>query len=330
MRRAKIIGTGMWVPPTLITNEKLGEIMGKPVPPQIEAKLGIKQRYVTGETFSSADLGAEAAKAAIADAGLIPADIDLVIVTTDTPEYISPPTAAVVQGRIGAVNAGIFDVNASCTGFVASLDMASRMIGYDDAYKHILVCGVYNMTKFVDWTNEKVAPIFADGGGAVVLAATEADDGRGYLGAKLVADGTQYDFLGIYAGGTKQPITKAAIDNKEHLLTFLKPLPPDRNIQLWPPLVKQALARAGLAVKDIDHIIFTQINRWVIEQVMDILGLPMDQTTCAMDQYGYTGSACIPIALDEAIRAGKIHAGDIVVLVGSGVGLSSGAAVFRW
>jgi 3-oxoacyl-[acyl-carrier-protein] synthase-3 len=261
---------------------------------------------------------------------LKPEEIDMVIVTTDTPEYISPPTSAVVQGRLGAVNAGIFDVNASCTGFVATLDLASRMIGYDQTYKHILVIGVYNMTKFVDFTNEKVAPIFADGGGAVVLSATEADDGSGYLSAKLVADGTQFDFLGIYAGGTKQPITHQAIDKGEHLLTFLKPLPGDRNVKLWPPLIQEALERAGLTLADVKHLLFTQINKAVIEEVMGILGLPMNQTTCAMDKYGYTGSACLPIALYEALKAGDIQPGDVVVLVGSGVGLSSGAVVFRW
>lgn len=328
MRRARIVGTGMYVPPTLITNDELAELMGKPLPPSIEGKLGISQRYVTGDSLSSADLGYEAGRAAIANAGLEPQDIDLVIVSTDTPEYISPPTASVVQGRLGAVNAGTFDLNASCAGFVTALDVAARMIGYDNFYQNILVCGVYNMTKYVDWTNERVAPIFADGGGAVVLQAADGD--RGYLGAKLYADGTQYDFLGIYAGGTKMPVTHDVLDRKQHLLTFLKPLPPDRNIKLWPEIVPQALERAGLTVKDIDHIIFTQINRWVIEEVMNILGLPMEKTTCIMDRYGYTGSACLPMALHHALGDGKIKTGDIVVMVGSGVGLAVGAAVFRW
>ena len=330
MRRARISGVGMWVPPLRLTNEELGLRMGKPVPPQIEAKLGIKARHITGDDFSSAALGTEAARAAIANAGLQSEDIDLVVVATDTPEYISPPTSAVVQGRLGAINAGIFDVNASCTGIVAALDLASRMIGYDQTYRHILVVGIYNMTKFIDFTNEKVAPIFADGGGAVVLSATAADNGRGYLSAKLIADGTQYDFLGIYAGGTKQPISHAAIDKGEHLLTFLKPLPGDRNVKLWPPLIVAALERAGLTLADVSHLLFTQINKAVIEEVMGILGLPMSRTTCSMDQYGYTGSACIPIALHEALQAGAIQPGDIVVMVGSGVGLSSGAVVFRW
>jgi len=327
MRRAAIIGTGMYVPPTLITNAELGERMGKPVPDSIANKLGIKQRYVTGDNLSSADLGYEAGKAAIADAGLKAEDIDLVIVATDTPEYISPATASVVQGRLGAVNAGTFDLNASCAGFVTALDVAARMIGYDSQYTNILVCGVYNMTKFVDWTNERTAPIFADGGGAVVLQAREGE--TGYLSAKLYADGTQYDFLGIFVGGTKRPVTKELVEGKEHLLTFLKPLPPARNIELWPALVLETVAKAGLTMKDVDHLIFTQINRWVIEEVMKILEIPMAKTTCIMDQYGYTGSACIPMALDHAKKAGRVKSGDVLVMVGSGVGLAVACAVFR-
>lgn len=328
MRRAKISGVGLYHPPNLITNAQLVKIMGKPLPGSIEHKLGIKQRYVTGPELSSADLGTEAARAALADAGLQAADLDLVIVTSDTPEYITPPTASVVQGRLGAVNAGTFDVNASCAGFVTCLDMASRMIGYDGQYRHILVSGVYNMTKYVDYTDEHVAPIFADGGGAVVLSATDGD--HGYLSSQLYADGTQYDFLGIYYGGTKNPMTVQAVQEKKHLLTFLKPLPPDRNIQMWPGLVAKALAKCGLTVPDIGHILFTQINRWVIEEVMGILKLPWDKTTCVMDRYGYTGSACIPMALCHAVHDGKIKDGDIVVLVGAGVGLAMAVAVFRW
>lgn len=327
MRRAQIIGTGLYVPPTLITNEQLAKMMGKPVPDSIENKLGIKQRYVTSDDLSSADLGTEAAKKAIADAGIKPEDLDLVIVSTDTPEYISPATAAVVQGRLGAVNAGTFDLNASCAGFVTAMDVGSRMIGYDNYMKNILICGVYNMTKYVDWTNERTAPIFADGGGAVVLQGHEGD--RGFLSSKLYADGTQYDLLGIYAGGTKRPVTKEIIENKEHLLTFLKPLPPARNIELWPKIIPQALERAGLTIKDIDHVFLTQINRWVIEEVMKILDLPMEKATCIMDKYGYTGSACIPMAIDDARKAGRVKEGDIVVMVGSGVGLSVACAVFR-
>lgn len=162
----------------------------------------------------------------------------------------------------------------------------------------------------------------------MILQATEEDEG--FIASQIYGDGTQYDFLGIYAGGTKKPITHEILDKKEHLLTFLKPLPPDRNIKAWPGLVEKALAKAGLKVSDIDHILFTQINRWVIEEVMKILDLPWSKTTTIMDRYGYTGSACIPMALHESLTLGRIKKGDVVVMVASGVGLSMGVAVFKW
>ncbi|WP_353892735.1 ketoacyl-ACP synthase III [Proteinivorax hydrogeniformans] len=327
MFNAKIIGSGKAHPSVLLTNADLEERFGQPLKPSLEAKLGIKQRYITSENESSADMATEAGFKAIEDAGITPEDLDLVMVTTDTPEYLSPATSSVVQGRLKATNAGTFDVNASCSGFVASMDIASRMI-QSGGYKKVLLIGVYNMTKFVDKENISVFPIFADGAGAVILSATEED--RGFLASKLIADGTQYDILGIYAGGAKNPITKERIDNKEHLLTFLKPLPPDRNIKLWPPIIKDVLKQANLEVKDIDHVFLTQINKWVIEEVMNVLKLPMEKTTCIMGEYGYTGSACIPMALDVALKQGKVKPGDNVVFVGSGVGFAVACTAFKW
>jgi len=327
MFSAKIIGTGLYVPNNLVTNADMEKLLGQHLKPSLEGKLGIKQRYITGDDESSVDLATKAGEKAIQDAGLTAGDINLVIVTTDTPEYISPATSSVVQGRLKAVNAGAFDINASCSGFVSSLDVASRMV-MSGGYENILLIGVYNMTKFIDKTDLNVFPIFADGAGAVVIS--ESTEQGGFVGSKLIADGTQYDLLGIYGGGTKYPITPERIANKEHLLQFLKPLPADRNIKLWPPMIKELLATHGLEYKDIDHIFFTQINKWVIDEVMPILGLPMEKTTIIMDKYGYTGSACIPMALDVALKEGKLKQGDNVVFIASGVGFAVAAALYKW
>ncbi|SHJ99074.1 3-oxoacyl-[acyl-carrier-protein] synthase-3 [Anaerobranca californiensis DSM 14826] len=327
MKRAVIIGTGLYVPKNLITNQEMEKMLGQPLKPSLEEKLGIKQRYITNEDESSADLATKAGEKALESSKLKAEDLDLIIVTTDTPEYISPATSSVVQGRLKAKNAGTFDLNASCAGFVTGLDVAARMI-MTGGYNNILLIGVYNMTKYVDKTDVNVFPIFADGAGAVVLSATSEE--RGFVDSKLIADGTQYDFLGIYGGGTKHPITHESIEKKQHLLQFLKPLPPDRNIKLWPPMIRDLLEKNSLKVGDIDHIFFTQINKWVIEEVMSILELPMDKTTCIMDQYGYTGSACIPMALDIAIKKGKIKRGDNIIFISSGVGFAVAAALFKW
>ncbi|MBR5272305.1 MAG: ketoacyl-ACP synthase III [Clostridia bacterium] len=324
MFNAKITGTGMYVPKNLVTNADIEAITGKSLEKFAE-RIGIKQRYVTGPDESTADMATYAGQNAIANAGLKAEDIDLVVVATDTPEYVTPPTAIVVQGRLQAVNAGAFDINGACSGFVAAYDVVSRMV-MSGGYKNALLIGVYNMTKFADKTDA----IFADGAGAVVISQTEED--AGFMASYLYADGTQYDFLGIYGGGAKYPIQKP--ENVDQLynntLTSLKPLPGDRNVKLWPVVVKTLLDKKGLEYKDIDFVIFTQINKSVILQVMDILGLPVEKTICVMDKYGYTGSGCIPIALHSAVEEGKIKKGDNVVLVASGAGLAVASALMKW
>lgn len=326
MNNAKIVGTGRFSPSVHLTNKEMEKLIGQPLKPSLEEKLGIISRYIASDDESSADLGYGAAVKALTDAGMKPEELDLIIVTSDTPEYLSPSTAAIVQGRLGAMNAGVFDLNSSCSGFPAALDVASGMITRG-GYQNIMVIGVYCMTKYIDKMDVNVFPIFADGAGAVIMSATTED--KGFLSSQLIADGTQWDLLGIYAGGTKKPMTFERLQNKEHLLTFLKPLPPDRNIKLWPPLLGKVLKKANLTIKDVDHFFFTQINKWVIEEVMKILGEPMQKTTCIMGEHGYTGSACIPMSLDIARKIGTVKEGDIIVMVASGVGFAVAATVFK-
>ena len=329
MFNARIVGTGMYAPETIETNADLDRFFGKPINPKFEQKIGYKQRHVTGITESTADMATKAGERAITDAGLTAEAIDLVIVSTDTPEYISPPTACIVQGRLNATRAGAYDVNGACSGFVATLDAACRMV-MSGGYKNILVVGVYNMTKFVDRSNIDLVPMFGDGAGAVVVA--QSREPGGFIDSKLFADGTQFDLMGIYGAGAKNPIeAPGTIEEKKYLLQSLKPLPADRNIKLWPPIITELVERNGLKTTDIDFIITTQINRWIIEEVMPILGLPMERTICIMGEYGYTGSACIPMALDTARKTlGRPKKGDNVVFIASGVGLAVASTLFKW
>ena len=328
MFNAHITGTGFYVPDRIETNEDLNKFYGEPIKENFEKKIGIFQRHITGDSESTADLAVKAGEKAIADAGINPEDLGLVVVATDSPEYISPPTACVVQGRLKAVNAGAYDINGACSGFVASLDAMCRIV-MTGGHRHVLLIGAYNMTKYVDRANAGLVPLFGDGAGAVVVSRTQ--ENRGFVDSKLFADGTQYDFMGIYAGGTKNPLTPERIANKEYMLQSLKPLPGDRNVKLWPPIITELVERHGLKTSDIDFIICTQINRWIIETVMPILGLPMERTICVMGEYGYTGSACIPIALDTALKKmGKPKKGDNVVLIASGVGLAVASTLFKW
>jgi 3-oxoacyl-[acyl-carrier-protein] synthase-3 len=328
MYHAIITGTGLYSPDRIETNADLNKFYGEPIKDTFENKIGLRQRHITGDDESSADMATKAGEKAIADAGLSPEDLGLVVIATDTPEYLSPPTACVVQGRLKAVNAGAYDINGACSGFVAALDAMCRIV-MSGGHKHILLVGVYNMTKFVDRGNPLLVPLFGDGAGAVVVSRTEED--RGLIGSKLFADGTQYDFMGIYTGGAKQPFTAERLASKEYGLQSLKPLPGDRNVKLWPPIITELVEKHGLKTTDIDFIICTQINRWIIESVMPILGLPMEKTICIMGEYGYTGSACIGMALHTARKTlGKPKKGDNVVFIASGVGLAVASTLFKW
>jgi len=328
MFHAQITGTGLYSPERIETNDDLNKLYGTPIKSSFDNKIGIHQRHITGDSESTADMAAKAGEKAIADAGIHPEDLGLVVVATDTPEYISPPTACVVQGRLKAVNAGAYDINGACSGFVAALDAMCRIV-ISGGHKHILLVGAYNMTKFVDRSDASLVPLFGDGAGAVVISQTEED--RGFVGSKLFADGTQYDFMGIYAGGAKNPLTPERIAAREHLLQSLKPLPADRNVKLWPPIITELVERYGLKTTDIDFIICTQINKWIIDTVMPMIGLPMERTICIMGEYGYTGSACIAMALDTARKTlDKPKKGDNVVFIASGVGLAVAATLFKW
>jgi 3-oxoacyl-[acyl-carrier-protein] synthase-3 len=332
MIQAGIKGTGLYVPGTVIGNAELKNLAKVEFDDQrLAAKLGISGRHIArlrNIEESTADFAERAARSALEDSGLSPDELGLLVVATDTPEFISPATAIVVQGRLqsGQRSTRSFDLNASCAGFVSALDAAARIVGTDPEIRYGLVVGVYNMPAFVRDGDAFGYSIFADGAGAVVLEKRESDGA--YLGGKFVTDGTQWDYVGVYAGGTKRPVTKARLESGEYGLELLKPLPGKRNVELWPPLVEALLEKVGKKIAEVDHLLFTQINRSVIHEVMDILHIPLEKTTTIMDRYGYTGSACIPMALHHAVKEQRIRRGDLVLCIASGAGLAVGANAF--
>jgi 3-oxoacyl-[acyl-carrier-protein] synthase-3 len=331
MAKARIVGTGLYAPGEPIGNGELMRLAGIEFDTEkLEEKIGIHARHIArlrGLDETTADFAEKAALAALADAGVAAEAVGLFIVATDTPEYVSPATAIVLQGRLqgGEREAGAFDVGASCASFVTALDVAARKVATDRDLRYALVVGVYNMPAHLRPDDAFGWSMFADGAGAVVLERTGDDDGSGYVDGVLRADGTQWNYIGVYAGGTRRPVTKKQLDAGRWGLELLQKLPGDRNVKLWPPLVRRLLEKAGRKLAGVDHLIFTQINRSVIVTVMGELGLPMEKTTCVMDRYGYTGSACVPMALATAFREGRVTKGDTVVLVASGAGLAVGA-----
>ncbi|NQV14440.1 ketoacyl-ACP synthase III [bacterium] len=326
-RFARIIGTGHYAPQRIMKNAEFSAILGEDIEEFVGGKLNIFERRIMAEDESPATMAVQAAQSALEAAGIKAEDLDLLIVATDTPETISPATSSKVQHLLGARNAGTFDVNCACAAFVTGVDIAAKYIGSDEQYEHILVVATYGMTRFLDFHDRYTATIFADGAGAVILQAQEKP---GFLASKLIADGSYHDYMGIYAGGAQNPITPERMERGEHQVRFVKKFPEDTNSIHWPVLIRDILGRIGKVESDIDFVLFTQINIGTIQEVMKELGLPWEKTHTIMDHYGYTGSACIPMALDEVMRANRIQDGDLVLLVGSGGGYAMGAIAFNW
>ncbi len=329
MTYARIIGTGSYVPDKVLTNADLSRMLGEDVDEFVSGVLGIRERHVCADDESTADLATEAARRALEAAGVAAVDLDLVILATDTPEYISPATSVVVQHRLNAKRAGTFDVNCACAGFVTALDTASKYVIADSTYKHVLVIGAYAMSKYLDWSDKKTATIFADGAGAVVLRADE--ERPGFLASKLVAEGSYHDHMGIYAGGTRIPITDDVLrEGVWQKLRFAKKYPAEVNTEGWPAIVGDVLRKANLTQDDVSLFLFTQVNLSTIKFVLEKMNLPWERTHTVMGKWGYTGSACIPMVLDDAVREGKLKDGDNFVMCASGGGLNMACAAFRW
>lgn len=327
-RYAAVLGTGSYVPDRVVTNHELEELLGEPVDAWLRANVGIAERRVMADDQVTSDLCVAAARRALERAGTAAGELDLVIVASDTPDYLSPGTASVVQHKLGAHRAGTFDVNCACASWVTALDVGAKAIVADADYRRVLVIGAYAMTRFLDWNDKRTATLFADGAGAVVLGASERP---GILAAKLAAVGEYHDALGIYTGGAARPATAEAVaaHGPPHV-QFVRRFPATFNTERWPELVRATLTKAGLGLDDVSLFVFTQLNLRTIEAVMDVLGQPRTKAHWIMDKWGYTGSACVPMALDDAVAQGRIAAGDLVVLCASGGGIAMAAAAIRW
>ena len=328
MAFAKIVGTGRYVPAKIVRNQDLSRILGEDIDEFVTQVLGITERHVCAEDESTADLATFASEQALNAAGVAAEDLDLIVLATDTPEQLSPATSVVVQHRLGAKNAGTFDVNCACAGFVTALDTASKYIISDSSYKNVLVIGAYAISKYVDWKDKKTATIFADGAGAVVLQSSS--DGPGFLASKLRADGSFHDHMGIYAGGTHIPVTPQVLEEGYWTkVRFHKKYPAEVNTEGWPAIVHEVLAKAELRLDEVKLLLFTQVNLSTIKLVMAKLELPMERTHTIMQKWGYTGSACIPMVLDDALKNGLAGRGDNIVMCASGGGLNMACAAFR-
>lgn len=328
-RYAQILSTGRYIPEKVITNDDLNEMLGENVGAWLVENVGIHERHVMADDETTSDIVAAASRPALQRAGISAEDLDLIIVATDTPDYLSPATASAVQAKLGASNAGTYDINCACAAWVTGTDIAARYIATDTDYNYILVAGGYGMTKFIDWTDKYTCTLFADGAAVALLG---AGDIPGFLSGKLAAAGQYHDALGIYTGGTYRPATPEVVSELgKPRVQFVKKFPATFNSDNWPPLIYDVVRKADLTLDDVDFFLFTQLNLRTIEFVMENLDQPMSKTHWIMDKWGYLGSACIPAALDDALEWGKApKPGDNIVFCASGGGLAMAATVWRW
>lgn len=320
-----IAGMGMKVPDKVLTNEYFSGYFKEDLSGFLEGVVGQKERHWLGDNESVVDLCLPAAQDAMADAGITAQDLSMVVVASDTHEYISPPTSVVVQGKLGAVNAMIFDLSASCASFVTALVTVDAWFRSHPEFRYALLIGEYGMTKYLDKDDKYTASLFADGAAAFIIENT----GDSLIASKFIADGTYHDYLGVFGGGTKYPINDDTLAKGLHKLRILKKYDQNPNLVAWPGLVTSIMEKVGEPLDAIDLILFTQVNLSVIKKVLEILGIPESKSHWIMDKYGYTGSACIPMALYDARKQGKVKPGDLVVLVASGAGQAMGAVALR-
>ena len=323
-RNATIVGTGHYLPPIERSNasmrERFGEVIDK-----FEASSGITTRWYAPEDWATSDLAVEAGKAALKDAGLQASDLDMIILGTDSPDYITPATSVVTQHKLGAVNAGSFDIGCACASFPTGLNIAAGLLATNPHMKYVMVIGAYMMHKLSDWQNDVISFFYGDGAGAAILAVS---DKPGFVTSTFFADGSYHKPWGIYAGGTYEPVTAEAVAAGRHQVKLVTPFPPEVNHVGWPARIRELAANAPFEMKDVDFALFTQVRLNSIKLVMDEVGLPMERTHWIMDKWGYTGSACLPMVFDDARMLGKIKSGDLVAFIGSGVGYNQAGSAF--
>jgi 3-oxoacyl-[acyl-carrier-protein] synthase-3 len=328
MAYANIVSTGNYVPEIEISNDTLRKRFSGTAPEfvdKMEASSGIKTRWYAPDEWAASDLALRASQDALQRAGKKPEDIDLIILGTDSPDYITPATSVVLQAKLGAKNAGTFDVSCACASFPTAFANAAGLMATNPGLKTVLVVAVYVMHKLAA-ENDPMIFFYGDGAGAAIL---ERNEEQGFISAAFQADGTYAKNWLIQAGGSVEPATELAAREGRTLVKMIERYPPEINNEGWPRLVRKVATNGGFAIDDIDFVIFTQVRKPTIELVMNDLALPMEKTHMVMDRWGYTGSACIPMALHDALEQKKIKPGDLVVLVGSGVGYNQAAIALR-
>lgn len=323
--RSRISGTGAYAPDRVLTNAEL-ERMVATSDQWITERTGIRERRIAAAGEACSDLGVKAAERALKTAGLSATDLDLILVATCTGDTLLPATACLIQHRLGAVQAAACDVSAACCGFVYAL-------GIGDAYiktgmRHVLIIGSEVMSAITDWTDRNTCVLFGDGAGAAVLSA--APDDRGILSTHLRSDGSLCDLIIVPGGGSRIPPSEEMLGERLQYIKMKGNETFKVAVRTLEEIARETLAANGLTVADVDLYVPHQANVRIIKAVADRLELPLSKVVLNMDRYGNTSAASIPIALDEAVKDGRIAPGKLIMLGAFGGGLTWASALIRW
>lgn len=322
----RILGTGHYAPARVVTNQDLEKVVDTS-DAWIAERTGIRRRHMAADGELTSDMAAAAGRRALEAAGLNVADLDMIIVGTISGDTPMPACAVHVQQKLGADEIPAFDISAACAGFVYGVTIADQFIA-NGAANCILVIGVELLSRILNWEDRTTCVLFGDGAGAVVLGPAKGD-GRGILSTKIFTDGSLSGSLHIPAGGTQEPLTPEGLEQKRNKVHMT-------GSEVFKVAVKNltsasaaAMKAAGLTSKDLDWVVAHQANLRIITQVSARLGFPLEKFVLNIEEYGNTSSASIPIALDEAVRDGRIKPGQNILLCALGAGISWGAAIVR-
>ena len=323
-----ILGTGAYAPRRVMTNDDLAQSMDTS-DEWILTRTGIRERRIAGPGENTSDMGVQAAQRALDDAGLKAADIDLLVVATVTPDMQMPAAACLIQHKLGVPSkAACFDLNAACTGFIYALDTACAMLS-SGRYQRALVIGVEKLSSIIDWKDRTTCVLFGDGAGAAVIGVSP-QPGIGLLGTRLGSMGESADLLCIPNGNGCSPDTPDAPAPANHFMRMKGKEVFKLAVRVMDEAARDILEQQHVRADQIALVIPHQANLRIIEAISDYLELPMERFFVNVDRYGNTSAASIPIALDEARRAGRIKPGDLTLLVAFGAGLTYGSALIRW
>jgi 3-oxoacyl-[acyl-carrier-protein] synthase-3 len=327
--KAKISALGCYVPPGLLTNKDL-EQMVKTSSDWIVERTGICERHIAGPEMATSDMATEAARVALASRGITGDELDAILVCTVTPDMLFPSTACLVQDRLGAHHAWGFDLIAACSSFLYGLTTGAALIAAG-THRKVLVIGADTMSRIIDYTDRATCILFGDGAGAMLLEPSgESDDGAGFIDFIGEIDGSGGEFLKMPAGGSRLPASAETVEKRQHYVHQQGQQVFKYAVKKMYEVCSEVLERNGLKISDVRLLIPHQANRRIITGACERLGFTADQVVINIDRFGNTTSATLPLATRDAIEQGRLKKGDLVMFAAVGAGYTAGASLWRW